>query len=317
MSEPTVVIYDPITTLRWNYDTEREALAARGVRLVVPGDLTESRAALGTADLVVTSGRLPDEDLERMTKACAILCYSVGMDGVNAARAAELGITVANVPDYCTDEVSDQGIALLMAVQRLIVPTAAAAAQGQWEVRDWDEFYRIRRVPGQTCGVVGVGRIGSRFASKAQGLGMTVIGHDPYRQDAPIPLVPLAELLQRSDAVVLCAALTNGSRHLIDAAAIDLMRDDAILINGARGGLVDEAALAAALRAGRLRGAGLDVREVEPTPPGADPLLGLRNVVLTQHIGATSVEAFADIRRIAAERILALLSDNGRLGAAR
>lgn len=317
MTDPTVVVYDPITTLRWTYDVEREALAARGVRLVLPPNHQAAQAVLPDADVVVTSGDLPDADLELMSKACAILCYSVGMDGVNAVRAKELGIEVTNVPDYCTDEVSDQAIALMMAVQRALVPTAAAAAQGQWEVREWEEFYRIRRVPGQTCGVVGVGRIGARFAQKARGLGMTVIGHDPYRTDAPIPLVPLDELLERSDAVVLCAALTSRSRHLIDAAAIARMRSDAILINVARGGLVDEAALATALRAGRLRGAALDVREVEPTPPDTDVLLGLRNVVLTQHIGATSVEAFADIHTIAAARIIGLLETHGRLGGTR
>ncbi len=313
MTGPTVVVYDPITTLRWNYDTEREILAREGVRLLLPADLTESRAVLPEADVVITSGRLPVEDMDLMTRCCAIVCYSVGMDGVNAVRAAELGITVTNVPDYCTEEVSDQAIAIFMALQRLLVPTAAAGAQGQWEVRDWDEFYRIRRVRGQHLGVVGVGRIGTRVAEKAMGLGMTVLGHDPGRTEAVVPLVPLAELLERSDAVVLCAALTAESRHVIDAAAIARMKPDAVLVNVARGGLVDEAALAAALRAGRLRGAGLDVREVEPTPPETDPLLGLRNVVLTQHVGATSVEAFADMHTFAAARVLEMLRTNDRL----
>lgn len=316
MTGPAVVVYDPITTLRWDYDTERKILAREGVRLLLPANLAESRAMLPEADVVITSGRLPVEDLDLMTRTCAIVCYSVGMDGVDATRAAQLGITVTNVPDYCTEEVSDQAIAIFMALQRLLVPTAAAAAQGQWEVRDWDEFYRMRRVRGQQLGVVGVGRIGTRVAEKAMGLGMTVVGHDPYRTDAVVPLVSLADLLEQSDAVVLCAALTAQSRDVIDAAAIARMKPDAVLVNVARGGLVDEAALAAALRAGRLRGAGLDVREVEPTPQDADPLLGLRNVVLTQHVGATSVEAFADMHRFAAARVLEVLRANGRLAAA-
>ena len=317
MSDPTVVVYDPITTIRWSYDVEREALAGKGVRLVLPADLAASRAALPEADVVVTSGHLPDDDLALMTRCRGIVCYSVGMDGVNASLAAEMGIEVTNLPGYCTEEVSDQAVAMLLALQRLLVPTAAAAARGEWEIRDWDEFYRMRRVRGQTVGVVGVGRIGTRVVEKVRGLDMTAIGHDPFRTEAPFPLVSLDELLERSDAVVLCAALTAGSRHVIDAAAIARMRDDAVLVNVARGGLVDEAALAAALRAGRLRGAALDVREVEPTPPDDDPLLGLRNVILTQHVGATSVEAFADIHTIAVERILDLLGRHGLVGATR
>jgi D-3-phosphoglycerate dehydrogenase / 2-oxoglutarate reductase len=315
--QPTVVVYDPITTLHWNYDVEQETLAAHGIRLVLPADVDEARIALPDADVVVASGHLPTADLELMTNCCAILCYSVGMDGVDSARARQLGMAVTNVPDYCTEEVSDHAIALMMAVQRLVVPLAMVGAAGQWEVREWPEFYSIRRVPGQTLGVVGVGRIGSRVAQKAQGLGMAVIGHDPYRESAPVPLVPLDELLERSDAVVLCAALTTGSRHLLDADALSRMRPDAVLVNVARGGLVDEAALADALRAGRLRAAALDVREVEPTPPDKDPLLGLRNVILTQHVGATSVEAFADMHTLAAARIVDLLTAHGRLAATR
>jgi D-3-phosphoglycerate dehydrogenase / 2-oxoglutarate reductase len=309
---PTVVVYDPITTIRWTYDVERETLARRGIDLVLPADLDAAREALPLADAVVASGKLPREELDLMTNCCGILCYSVGMDGVDRARAAELGIEVTNVPDYCTEEVSDQAIALLMAVQRSLVPMATAGARGDWDVRGLEEFYRMRRVRGQTAGVVGLGRIGSRVADKAAGLGMTVIAYDPYRTEAPVPLLPLQEVLERSDAVVLCAALTDDSRHVLDAEAIARLRPDAVVVNVARGGLIDEQALAAALRAGRLRGAGLDVREVEP-PPADDPLLGLPNVVLTQHVGATSVEAFADMHTLASARLIDLLERHGRL----
>jgi D-3-phosphoglycerate dehydrogenase len=312
---PTVVVYDPITTIRWSYEVEREALAARGIDLVLPADLAAARKALPTADAVVASGKLPRAELDLMTKCCGILCYSVGMDGVDSARAAELGIEVTNVPDYCTEEVSDHAIALLLAVQRGLVPMAIAAGAGNWEVRQLPEFYTIRRVRGQNVGVVGLGRIGSRVAEKAQGLGMTVTAHDPYRTEAPFPLLPLNDLLERSDAVVLCAALTADSRHVLDAAAIARMRPDAVVVNVARGGLIDEKALADALKAGKLRGAGLDVREAEP-PPADDPLQGLPNVVLTQHVGATSVEAFADMHTLASARLIELLERHGRLAAA-
>lgn len=318
-SGTAVVIYDPIRLFPWSYDVEETALAQCGIELVVPADVDEARRELPRADVVVVSQRLPVEALDLLERCCGILCYSVGKDGVDEARAAELGIPVVNVPDYCTEEVSDHAVALLLSLQRLVVAYAIEGARGNWDVRDWPEFMTMRRLRGQTVGIVGLGRIGSRVAEKVRGLGMNVLAYDPYRDEPPpdVELCSFDEVLERSDAVVLCAALTPESRHLIDAAALARMRRDAVLVNVARGALVSEAALAQSLRDGRLRGAALDVREVEPTDPASDPLLGIRNVVLTQHVGATSVEAFEDMHRLAAERILDLLRDAGRLAGPR
>jgi D-3-phosphoglycerate dehydrogenase len=315
---PQVLIYDPIVTLPWDYDTEREALRQQGVGLVVPADESEMLAALPNADVVVVSGRMRPEHLELARKCCGICCYSVGMDGVDAALASRLGIPVTNVPDYCTEDVADHAVALLLALQRCIVPFAVEAAAGRWSVRDRPEFYQIRRLRGQTIGVIGVGRIGTRVAEKCAGIGMTPIGYDPVRTEGPggVPLVGLPELLSRSDAIVLCAALTGDNRRIVDAAALQQMRPHCTVVNVARGGLVDEAALADALRSGRIRAAGLDVRDPEPPDPARDPLREVPNVVLTQHVAATSMEAFADIRRLAAGQILGLLRDAGRLAGA-
>jgi D-3-phosphoglycerate dehydrogenase len=315
---PQVLIYDPIVTLPWDYDTEREALREHGVELVIPANPSEAVAALPDADVVVVSQRIPNEHLELARNCCGICCYSVGMDGVDAALASGMGISVTNVPDYCTEDVADHAVALLLALQRCIVPFAVQAAAGRWSVRDRSEFYQIRRLRGQTVGVVGVGRIGTRVAEKCSGIGMTPIGYDPDRTAGPagVPLVDLPELLSRSDAIVLCAALTDGNRRIIDAAALQQMRPHCTVVNVARGGLVDETALAEALRSGRIRAAGLDVRDPEPPDPVLDPLRDLPNVVLTQHVAATSMEAFTDIRRLAARQILALLRDAGRLAGA-
>ena len=318
-SRPLVVVYDPITTIRWDYDHEISTLEARDVRFEL-ADTPERRAELlPQADVVIVSQRLPDEALATMTNACGIQCYSVGMDGVNAELAAEMGITISNVPGYCTEEVSDHGIALLMALQRVIVPFATAAAAGSWAIHDRDDFYTIRRISDTTLGVVGVGRIGRRTAEKARGLGMTTIGFDPYADQADVPdveLLPLDEMLRRSDAVILCAALTNGSKNLIGAAELAHMRDDAVLVNVARGGLIDEAALADALHGGRLRAAALDVRSPEPPDPDTDPLRGLDNVVLTQHVASVSIEAFRDMHHLAVGHILRMLEEGGRIAAA-
>jgi D-3-phosphoglycerate dehydrogenase len=313
-----VVVYDPITSLPWSYDIERRAFDAAGVELLVPDDLAHSRSLLPLADALIVSGKLPTADLELAARCAGICCYSVGMDGVDRVRAAELGIPVTNVPDYCTDEVSDHAMALLLSLQRVIVPMAAAAAAGRWEVRDRPDFYAIRRLRGQTVGIVGLGRIGIRVAEKCAGFGMRTIAYDPFRTaEVPgTPLVGLEELLDRADAVIICAAYSPDSHHLISTQELARLRPHCLLVNVSRGAFIDEAALAAALREGRLRGAGLDVRDPEPPDPATDPLAGLDSVVVTQHVAATSVEAMEDIHGLAAGRVIDLLRQAGRLAPA-
>lgn len=316
---PLVVVYDPITTIRWDYDHERSELEQRGVRFRLLKSDTDRADLLAEADVVVVSSRLADADLATLTNCIGIVCYSVGLDGVNRAMADAMGIRVVNIPGYCTEEVSDHAIALLLAVQRLIVPCATAAAAGSWDVRGRDDFYKLRRLAETTVGVIGVGRIGRRTAEKARGLGMRTLGYDPMVDQAEAPgveMVGLSDLLTQSDAVVLCASLTPNTQPLMGTAEFDLMRDDAVLVNVARGGLVDEAALAVALRSGRLRAAALDVRTNEPPDPDRDPLRRLDNVVLTQHTASVSIESSRDIHAGAVEQILSLLREAKRLPAA-
>lgn len=307
------LVFDPIRTTPWDYAVEATLLAEHGVELRVPEDAIQAVEWLAEADVLVVSSRLPSDLLVRLQRCVGILCYSVGMDGVDLEAAEALGIPVANVPGYCTEEVSDHALALLYAAQREIVPLATAAAAGRWAVHREPALSRIRRMSALVVGVVGFGRIGRRVAEKCLALGMSVLVHDPNlaatgRDD--VPLVPFDHLLANSDAIILCASLTPASRHLIDEEALRLMRSDTIVVNVARGDLVDERALAEALREGRLRGAALDVRAVEP-PLADDPISGLSNVILTQHIGARSQEAHADLHRMAAQRILELLGTRG------
>jgi phosphoglycerate dehydrogenase-like enzyme len=174
----------------------------------------------------------------------------------------------------------------------------------------------IRRLRGQRLGIVGAGRIGRQVGQRALSFGFQLLYHDPYVQDLPgLPasLVPLDALLEASDAVVLCAALTSSSRHLLDAGSLARLRPGAIVVNVARGGLVDEAALASALRSGRCAFAALDVREEEPPDPRSDPLAGLPNILLTPHVAASSQEARQDLHEGCAREILRLLERAGRL----
>lgn len=312
LRDKVVVIYDPIRSIEWSYEPERSVLAEHGIRLVIPDDRAAAQAALPEADVVIVSTAIPGEDLELLTLRCrGIVCYSVGMDGVPAERARELNIPVTNVAGYCTEDVADHAIALMLAAQRELLHFATTSAAGDWDARNQPQLYRIRRLSTQTVGVIGVGRIGSTVAQKARGLGMATVGFDPFvtpTAHADMRMVSMDQLLAQSDVVILCCLLNEQTRHIIDAEALAKMRPGSILVNVARGGLVDEEALIAALHDGPLRSAALDVREVEPARATGDPMLEVPNVLLTQHVGATSVEAWEDIHRIASERVLELLS---------
>lgn len=316
--QPVILIYDPIRDYPWDYGIERRIIEARGGRLIVPGHGAEARALLPVTDLLIVSRHLPQADMDLLDRCCAILCYGAGMDSVDSAYAAQLGIEVANVADYCWEEVSDHAVALLLSLQRLIVPAAAAAAAGIWDVWSWPAWRSVRRLRGQSVGIVGFGRVGRAVAAKVRALGMVVSAYDPYLGRAPddTPLLGLRPLLECSDAVVLCAPLTGDSRKLMNKETLAWMRPASLLVNVARGALVDERALAGALRSGPVRGAALDVRDPEPPDPSSDPLRALPNVVLTQHVAATSAEADAQLHLRAAERALELLERAGRLSVA-
>jgi D-3-phosphoglycerate dehydrogenase len=311
-----VLVYDPITVVRWSYAVERDELARHGVELVVPSGRDEAVALLESADVLLTSSHLPVDHLRRLRRSSGVLCYQVGTELVDPSVAADRGLHVMDVPDWCTEDVSDLALALLLALNRLLLPFGVAAAEGNWNVRGWPEFMtNQRRLSGQTLGIVGFGRIGRRVAEKAQAFGMTILACRRSRNSEVPPYVSvcsLAELLRSSDAVVLCASLNSSTEGLLDRASLALMRRDAVLINVGRGHLIDEDALAEALKESRLRGAALDVRQEEP-PAESDVLRALPNVILTQHIGASTREAFHDLHSLTAGRVLELLRRANRL----
>lgn len=316
---PRVVVFDPIPG-GWSFATDAAILAERGVDLVVPADPAAADAAIVDADVVVVTGvrRLDADRVAGLARCVGIQCYSIGMDKVDGPTAAARDIPVRNVPDYCTDEVSDHAMALLLAAQRRIVPLATAVAAGEWPVRDRGPVDAIRRLRGQTLGIAGAGRIGRLVARKARAFGFTTIAADPFLADAGDPdleLVSLDELLARSDAIVVCAALTPGAPPLLSRDALERVRPGVILVNVARGGHVDEHALADALRDGRVAVAALDVRDPEPPAAGDDPLAGLPGVIQTPHIAANSMQAADDLHRLAAESVLRLLEAAGRIPA--
>lgn len=316
---PRVVVFDPIPG-DWSFESDAAILGARGVELVVPADEVAADEAIRTADAVIVTGvrRLDAGRVAGLQDCAGILCYSIGMDKVDGPTAASAGIPVRNVPDYCTDEVADHGVTLLLAAQRRLLPLAIATAAGEWPVRDRSLLGEVQRLRGQTLGIAGAGRIGRSIARKARAFGFRTIAHDPFLTDAGDPdldLVGLDALLAESDSIVLCAAFTPGSPPLISRETLTHVKRGLILVNVARGGHIDEVALAEALRDGRVAVAALDVRVTEP-PDEADPLRGLPNVILTPHIAATSQQASEDLHRLAATYVLEMLEDAGRIEAA-
>jgi D-3-phosphoglycerate dehydrogenase len=318
-TRPRVVVYDPIPG-GWSFDMDAAVLGGRGVDLVVPADEAAADVAIRTADAVIVTGvrRLDGARIATLERCTGILCYSIGMDKVDGSAASAAGIPVRNVPDYCTDEVSDHALTLLLAAQRRLLPIATATARGEWPLRDRAQVTAIRRLRGQTLGIAGAGRTGRLVARKARGFGFRTIAHDPYVTepgDADLELVGFHELLRQADAIVICAALTPGAPPLISRDALEQVRPGLILVNVARGGHVDEAALAEALQDGRVAVAALDVRATEP-PSQPDRLAGLANVIQTPHVAASSREAADDLHRLAAQNVLGLLEDAGRIPAA-
>ena len=315
---PRVVFYDPIRG-DWSHDIERSILGPAGVDLVIPEDDAAAETAIVDADVVVVTGvgRLGAASIARLRDPAGLLCYSIGMNQVDGEAAAARGIPVRNVAGYCADEVADHALALLLSLWRHVVPIAAAnLAQGWDRAQSMTDVGAIRRIRGKTLGIVGVGRIGTRVGERARAFGLTTIGADPFVASRPgVELLPLETVMARADAVVVCAALTPQSRGVIGADALGHVKPGALFVNVARGGLVDEDALADALADGRIAAAALDVRDPEPPDPGRDRLTRLPNVLSTPHIAASSQEAADDLHRMAAEICLEMLRDAGRLPA--
>lgn len=292
-------------------EIERAMVEAAGFGLEVAdcrtaADVIAAGTTSAAAGLIVQYAPITGEVLRALPACRVVGRYGVGLDTIDLETAASLDIRVVNVPDYCTDEVADHALGLILALTRGIVPLDRGVQAG---ILDFRLAGRVRRPSSQQVGVVGLGRIGSAFARRARALGYTVVGSDPLGPRASdVEVVELDDLLATSDIVSIHAPLDASTRHLIDARTLALMRPTAILVNTSRGGLVDHDALVDALRSGRLAGAALDVLEHEPIPAD-DPLIGLPNVVLTPHAAFYSEESLVEMKQKVTQRVLALLAD--------
>jgi D-3-phosphoglycerate dehydrogenase len=246
--------------------------------------------------------------MDRMPKCRVISRYGIGVDMVDLDAATAHGIIVANVPDFCIEEVSTHTLAFMLSLNRHVWQHNAHVKSGKWGGVPGGAPTRLSS---QTLGVVALGNIGREVARKASALGVKVLAYDPYikpevAQALGVELVGLEDLLRCSDYVSLHCPLVPETRHLIGAAQLALMKPTAYLINMARGPVVDQSALYQALTAGTIRGAALDVLEQEPPSPD-DPLLKLDNVIITPHAASWTAEAGAQLRRDTAANVVTFL----------
>lgn len=259
--------------------------------------------------ILVTYAKLTREILTQLTKCQAIGRFGLGVDNIDLAAAKEKGIAVNYVPDYCIREVSDHTMALLLSLIRKIPLSNKLVQSGRWEM---PAVVPIRRLEGTVLGLVGFGHIPRLVAPKAQAFGMKVVAYDPYAKAdlfkaAGVESVDFDTLLKTSDYVSVHAPLLPATRGLMNAEVFGKMKKGAYIVNTARGPLIDEPALVAALDAGQVGGAGLDVVTTEPLAQDS-PLLGRDNVIITPHTAFYSIEALEELQTKCAADVARVLS---------
>ncbi len=299
-----------LTDYAWaDLDIERQTLAEIDAELVVATRQdAESLAALAAdVDGIMTNwAKVPAAVIQASPKCRIVARLGIGLDNIDVQTATERRIVVTNIPDYCLIEVAEHALALLLALSRKVAFYHHATKSQKYELQAGP---KLRRIEGQTLGIVGLGSIGRRLAEKATALGLKVLATSRSRPAPPsgVTYCTLDELLTQSDYVSLHTPLTAETRHLIGSEQLARMKPTAYLINTARGGLIDNAALTAALNDGRLAGAGLDVQDPEP-PDLSQPPWNHPRVVVTPHAAFVSEESLANLRSRTARQVAACLS---------
>jgi D-3-phosphoglycerate dehydrogenase len=259
--------------------------------------------------ILVTYAKLTRDVLMQLTRCRAIGRFGLGVDNIDLPTAKEKGIAVNYVPDYCIREVSDHAMALLLALIRKIPLSNKLVQSGRWEM---PAVVPIRRIEGTVLGLIGFGHIPRLVAPKAQAFGMKVISYDPFAKPdvfkaAGVEGVDLDTLLKTSDYVSVHAPLLPATRGMLNAATFSKMKKGAYVVNTARGPLIDEPDLIAALDSGQVGGAGLDVVAAEPLAKDS-PLLGRDNVIISPHTAFYSIEALNELQTKCATDVARVLS---------
>jgi len=292
----------------YQYDSirqELEILSATGAEII---DLQQDKSlalaeAVRTADVIIVQYADINAGLIATMENCKmIIKYGIGVNNIDVVAATEKGIYVCNVPDYGIDEVSNSAVAMILSLHRKLPATQSALRKGVW---GYDVMVPVKRLAGSVLGLVGLGRIPSLVAKKMAGFGVEIIACDPYVNPAyaaalGVKLVDFETLYKESDIISIHCALTDETHHMFNADVFKAMKTGAIIVNTARGPVICEDDLVAALEAGEIAGAGLDTFEVEPIA-AENPLLSMENVICTPHVAWYSEQAIENVQRGAAE----------------
>jgi D-3-phosphoglycerate dehydrogenase len=299
---PKVLISDPLAPEGLEI-LER----ARGIEVINAPDLDQAELLEAIRDaegLLIRSGtQVTEEVLEAAEKLKVIGRAGVGVDNVDVAAASKRGVVVVNAPGGNTITTAEHAIALLVALARHVPQATASMKSGKWEKKKFKGIELYNR----TLGVVGLGNVGRIVADRARGLGMRVVAFDPFisaevAQKQEVELLGFDELLERADAISVHVPRSKETLGLLGREAFEKVRPGVLLVNAARGGIVDEEALAEALESGKVGGAALDVFAEEP-PPADHPLLRMDNVICTPHLGASTGQAQLNVSITAAEQV--------------
>jgi D-3-phosphoglycerate dehydrogenase / 2-oxoglutarate reductase len=299
-----------LTDYAWpDLEIELGRLEDAGHELVVAEDASEASLAALAKDIsaiMTTWVKVTPTVIDAAADCRLVARLGIGLDNIAVAHCTSKGIPVTNVPTYCVDEVAEHALALMLAMQRKVaffhrqtkVGTYSLAAAGP-----------MRRVSGQTLGIAGFGKIGKALAFRALGMGMNVLAMSLsyYDGDLPVRQVSFDELLAESDVISVHLPLTEETRRLFDSQAFAKIKPGALLINTARGPVIDPEALWEAIQSGRVAGAGLDVHDPEP-PDLEHPLYRDERVVCTPHAAFTSVESLRELRTVAVGQVLDILA---------
>lgn len=301
-----------VTDRAWpDTSIEQQVLSQVDGIVIEPANSCEASliAAAESVDAIATNwAKVSDAVIRSGTRCRVIARFGIGIDNISVATATELRIPVTNCPDYCVHEVSDHALGLLLACGRRIGLYHQRSKKGEYNPT---VAKPIQRIAGQCLGLVGLGAIARALIPKARALGLKVIAHTLRGDDygTGVPMVSFNELLAASDFISIHAPLTPKTLRMFDAAAFARMRPSAYLINTARGGLVDESALYAALQKNQLAGAALDVFDPEP-PDLNQPLFQDERVIVTPHAAFISEQAVRQMRTEAMSNVVAALSGN-------
>ncbi|MFV1858829.1 MAG: C-terminal binding protein [Anaerolineales bacterium] len=304
MIDSRVVVTDFIEPdLEWEAEQFRELGVKFSAHHLKFGTAQQLIAAAGQSDvLIVNMAKITREVMDGLERCKLIIRHGAGYDNVDIQAAATRGISVSYIPDYCVNEVAEQAIMLIFACQRKLMMQKRilmdSCDKGEWA---FDPIYPVYSVRGKTLGIVGCGRIGSTVYKMTQGFGLQYLIYDPYlserrKQSLGIETIPLEITLRKADIVTVHTPLNEETYHLLDEPQFRLMKPTAILINTARGGIVNLSALDKALKKGELAHAGIDVYEEKEPPDPDSPLLHNERATCTPHLSWLSEEAGWSIR---------------------